>query len=105
MLDIARVALVAEASGEPTHQPEAAIHLAQQQLPAFDVMSPPSKLATTVRCETTSNSDSFVVHSTGIGGTAESGKVVLRKQLSQIRGPDALLTFEKSTLSVVVGPA
>jgi hypothetical protein len=31
MFDVARIAPVAEASGEPTHQPEAAIHLAQQQ--------------------------------------------------------------------------
>jgi hypothetical protein len=33
MFDVARVASVVEALGEPTHQPEAAIHLAQQQTP------------------------------------------------------------------------
>ena len=31
MLDIAGIAPVAEAGGKPTHQPEAAIHQAQQQ--------------------------------------------------------------------------
>jgi hypothetical protein len=32
MLDIARVASVCEATSEPTHKPEAAINLAQQQI-------------------------------------------------------------------------
>ena len=31
MLDVARVAPVGEALGEPTHQPETAVHLPQQQ--------------------------------------------------------------------------
>jgi hypothetical protein len=31
VLDVARVAPVGEALGEPTHQPETAVHLPQQQ--------------------------------------------------------------------------
>jgi hypothetical protein len=75
MLDIARVTPVAEAAGKPTNQPQAAIHLAQQQTTRVrgDVATPGlrrgrlSKPATTARRSTTSNSNSFVVHSVCIG--------------------------------------
>jgi hypothetical protein len=49
MLDKARIAPVGEARRKPPHQAEPAIDLRQYQRPAFEVMSPPSKQATTAR--------------------------------------------------------
>ena len=63
--------------------------------PAFDVMVSPSNCATMARRSTASNSNSFGVHSVGIGDLRESRKVVAAQQLSLIRGPDALNCLRK----------
>jgi hypothetical protein len=58
--------------------------------PASDVIAPPSNPATTVRPSTAVNSNSPALHSVGIGALLESREVILAKQLSLIRRPDAL---------------
>ena len=58
VLNVTSIATVGEATGEPTDQSKATIHLPQQQRPAFEVMSPPSKPAITARRSTASNSNS-----------------------------------------------
>ena len=54
VLNVTSIATVGEATGEPTDQSKATIHLPQRQRPAFEVMSPPSKPAITARRSTAS---------------------------------------------------
>jgi hypothetical protein len=67
VLDVPGIATVGEASDEPTDQTEATIHPSQQQRARVEVMSPPSKPATTARRSTASNSNSVALHSVRIG--------------------------------------
>jgi carboxylesterase type B len=55
--------------------------------PPFDVMSPPSKEATTARRATASNANSFGVHSVGIGGLLNLRETVAAQHISQILAP------------------
>ena len=57
--------------------------------PAFDVMSPPSKPATTARRSTASNSNSVAYTLSASGRSWDHREIVAAQQLSQILSPDA----------------
>src|SRR5947208_11669168 len=66
--------------------------------PAFEVMSPPSKPATTARPSTASNSNSVGVHSVGIGALRETERYCCCTTLFSDSQPRCTPQFEKSGL-------
>jgi hypothetical protein len=66
--------------------------------PPFDVMSPPSKPATTARRSTASNSNSLVLHSVCIGAYLEPEIICSRKTIFSDSQPRCTPSFEKSRL-------
>ena len=68
MLDEARIAPVDEAFREMAHQTDPRSTCRNSSASAFEVIVPPSKLATTARLSTASNSNRSGVHFVCIGG-------------------------------------
>ncbi len=99
VLDLARVAPVGEAFREPTHQSDSAIHLSQQQRARIR-----GDVAAVEASHNGAPLDRFKVEQLratlrpASGNPLGSDRVVVKIQLSQIFGPDAPVTYEKSRL-------
>jgi len=90
MLDMGLGSTIDKARCQPIHHPDRPIRRAQQQRPAFEVIAPPSNAATTWRPSTASNPKypGYTLSASGL--SSNHHEVVLAKQLSLIRSPDAL---------------
>ena len=89
VLDQLLAAVVAKAGRKSIHQTDRSVGRPSSSAPASDVIKPPSKAASTTRPPTVPKSNRSALHSVGIGALLDQPKVLLAKELSLIRSPDA----------------